>query len=59
MKAIKEKEEKSALEQLREIRDEISAETQDMTFPELKKYIEYQLEESLHPKKVWINYDLP
>ena len=46
--------EKSTLEQLREIRDKISAETQNMTFAELKKYIEHQLQESLHPKAVWM-----
>ena len=53
MKTVKEKKEKSTLEQLREIRDKVSAETQNMTFVELKRYIEYQLQESLHPKTVW------
>ena len=46
-------EEKSMLEQLREIRDKISDETQNMTFSELKKYVESQLHESLFPKSVW------
>jgi len=53
MNAVEEKKEKSTLEQLREIRDKISAETQNMTFSELKKYVEYQLQESLYPKSVW------
>ena len=39
------------VEQLREIRDRISLEIQDMTFEQLKKYIDAQL--TLHPKKVW------
>ena len=53
MDTIEEKKEKSTLEQLREIRDKVSSETQNMTFSELKKYIEYQLQESLLPKSVW------
>ena len=48
-----EKKEKSMLEQLREIRDKVSAETQNMTFSELKKYIESHLQESLFPNTVW------
>ena len=35
---------KSMLEQLRDIRDKVSAETQNMTFLELKKYVDYQLQ---------------
>jgi len=46
-------EEKSTLEQLREIRDKVSDETQNMTFSEFKKYVESQLQESLFPKSVW------
>jgi hypothetical protein len=53
MKKSVEKKKKSTLEQLREIRDNVSAETQNMTFPELKKYVEFQLQESLFPKSVW------
>ena len=53
MSTVEEKREKSTLEQLREIRDEVSAETQNMTFLDLKKYVESQLQESLFPKKVW------
>jgi hypothetical protein len=53
MKTVEEKKEKSTLEQLREIRDKVSAETQNMTFSELKNYVEYQLQESLFPKSVW------
>jgi hypothetical protein len=54
MKTVEEKKEKSTLEQLREIRDRVSAETQNMTFSELKNYVEYQLQESLFPKSVWV-----
>ncbi|MCL4482239.1 MAG: hypothetical protein M1445_06425 [Bacteroidetes bacterium] len=45
--------EKSTLDQLREIRDKISVETQDMTFEQLKKYVEEQLSNTLHPSRVW------
>ena len=48
------KKEKTTIEQLRDIRDKMSAETQNMTFKELKEYIEPQLQESLHPKTVWM-----
>ncbi len=41
------------MEQLREIRDKISLETQDMTFEELQKYIDERLSGTLHPKEVW------
>ena len=54
MNTVEEKRGKSTLEQLREIRDKVSAETQNMTFPELKKYVESQLQESLFPKAVWV-----
>jgi hypothetical protein len=53
MNTVEEKGEKSTLEQLREIRDKVSAETQNMNFSELKKYVESQLHESLFPKTVW------
>ena len=53
MSMVEEKKEKSTLEQLREIRDKVSLETQNMTFSELKKYIESQLQESILPKSVW------
>ena len=53
MSKVEEKREKSTLEQLREIRDKVSAETQNMNFSELKKYVESQLQESLFPKMVW------
>jgi hypothetical protein len=53
MKAEKEKTEKSTIEQLREIRDKISAETQNMTFEQLKEYVEERLKETLHPTAVW------
>jgi len=51
MKKEKKKKEKSTLELLREIRDQISLETQDMTFEELKKYIEKQ--PTLFPNAIW------
>ena len=49
----KQKTEKSTNEQLREIRDKISVETQDMTFVQFQKYIEKQMKETLHPKANW------
>lgn len=45
------RQEKSAIEQLREIRDKISLDIQDMTFDQLKKYVEERL--TLHPTRVW------
>ena len=54
MNAKEEKKKQSMLEQLREIRDKVSNETQDMAFSELKKYVEFQLQESLFPKSVWV-----
>lgn len=42
---------KSTIEQLRDIREKISLDIQDMNFEELKKYIEKKL--TLHPKSVW------
>ena len=54
MSTVDGKREESTLEQLREIRDKVSAETQNMTFSELKKYVESQLQESLFPKTVWV-----
>lgn len=51
MKTKKKKKEKSAIEQLREIRDKISMDIQDMTFDELKKYVQERL--TLHHTSVW------
>ena len=51
------KKEKSTIEQLREIREKESDETKNMTFSELKKYVESQLQESLFLKSVWDLYD--
>ncbi len=51
MKTEKIKKEKSAIEQLREIRDKISLDIQDMTFDQLKKYVEERL--TLHPTSAW------
>jgi len=53
MKAEKQKNTKSTIELLREIRDKISAETQDMTFDQLKKYVDEYLTETLHPNVAW------
>jgi RNase adaptor protein for sRNA GlmZ degradation len=54
MKTKKSNTEKSTIEQLREIRDSISVETQNMTFAELKNYIDKQLsQKSLHPISTW------
>jgi Sec-independent protein translocase protein TatA len=44
---------KSTIEQLRDIRDKISAETQNMNLEELQKYIQEKMTETLHPKVVW------
>ncbi|MEI7663072.1 MAG: hypothetical protein WCK34_12770 [Bacteroidota bacterium] len=41
---------KSTVDQLREIRDKISAETQNMTFEQLQFYVEERLKETQHPK---------
>jgi hypothetical protein len=54
MNTKEEKKEKSKIEHLREIRDIVSAETQNMTFSELKKYVETQLQGSLFPTSVWM-----
>ena len=53
MNTVVEKKEKSTIEKLREIRNKVSDETQNMTFTELKKYVEHQLQKSLFPKSVW------
>ena len=43
-----------AVKMMREIRDKISAETQNMTFEELKKYIEARIKKSgLQPIGRW------
>jgi len=55
MKIEKGKKEKSAIEELRKIRDEISLDIQDMTFQQLKKYVEERL--TLHPKSAWRTLD--
>ena len=46
MKTIKKEKTYDAVKMMREIRDKISYETQDMTFSELKAYIQKQLAES-------------
>ncbi|WP_226995321.1 hypothetical protein, partial [Candidatus Symbiothrix dinenymphae] len=45
---------RSTIEQLRDIRDKVSAETQNMAFAELKQYINKHLNSSsLHSNAVW------
>jgi len=51
MKTEEKKLEKSATQLLREIRDKISLDIQDMTFNQLKKYIDDRLK--IHPKSAW------
>ena len=51
MKNTKKKKEKSAIQELRDIRDKIGLEIQDMTFEQLKNYIEKRL--TLHPARAW------
>jgi hypothetical protein len=46
MEMIKKQKTFDAVKMMREIRDKISAETQNMTFEELKAYIKKQLSES-------------
>ena len=48
-----EKNKRTMLEELRDIREKISAETQHMTFAELKKYLDARLQKSLHANAVW------
>ena len=51
MKTLKKIKSKSTVEQLRSIRDKINLDIQDMTFEQLKKYIDAKL--TLHPKSSW------
>ena len=53
METVAEKKEKTMIEQLREIRDNVSEETKNMSFSELKEYVECRLQDSLYPKTVW------
>lgn len=46
METIKKEKTFDAVKMMREIRDKISSETQNMTFPELKEYIKNKLRES-------------
>jgi len=46
METIKKEKAFDAVKMMREIRDQISAETENMTFEELKAYINKQLSES-------------
>ncbi len=45
------KTENSTVKELRDIRDKIGVEIKDMTYEELKKYVEEKL--TLHPTAVW------
>ena len=51
MKTAKKKKEKSTIQQLRDIRDKIGLDIQDMSFEQLKKYVAERL--TLHPTRVW------
>ncbi|MEI8203935.1 MAG: hypothetical protein WCH34_13025 [Bacteroidota bacterium] len=53
MKTNKKDKAKSTIEQLREIREKINDETQNMTYEQLQKYINDQLKDSIHPNAVW------
>ena len=44
---------KSTIETLREIRDKVSSETQNMTFEQLQKYIQEKLKDTIHPTANW------
>ena len=46
METIKKEKTFDAVKMMREIRDKISSETQNMTFAELKEYIKHKLKES-------------
>ena len=43
----------SAIETLREIRNKVNDETQNMTFDQFQKYIQEKLKETLHPSANW------
>ena len=47
----KDKKEKSILQQLRDIRDKLSVEIKDMTYEQLKDYLDRQ--KTLHPTRTW------
>lgn len=47
------KEEHNLLEQLREIRDQLSLEMKDMTLEQIKEYLKRK--ETLHPTGIWNN----
>ena len=47
----KDKKEKSAIEQLRDIRDKLSAEIKNMSYEQLKEY--FNKKTTLHPKAIW------
>jgi len=49
----KEKKQKSVLLQLRDIRDKLSLEIKDMTYEQLKEYLDKQ--KTLHPTVIWKN----
>lgn len=46
METIKEEKTFDAVKMMRDIRDKVSSETQNMTFAELKEYIETKIKES-------------
>jgi hypothetical protein len=50
-KEITKQEEKTLVEQMREIRDKVNLDIKDLTAAELKAYFDKQ--ETLHPKGLW------
>ena len=48
---MKEKKEKSVMQQLREIRDKLSVDIKDMTYEQLTEYLNRQ--KTLHPTATW------
>jgi hypothetical protein len=46
METIKKEKTFDAVKMMRDIRDKVSSETQNMTFPELKEYIQTKIKES-------------
>jgi len=51
MRGTKETKERSTVQQLREIREKIGIEIQDLTYEQLMKYIEKNTK--LHPTRIW------
>jgi hypothetical protein len=52
-KTIETKKEKTLTDELRQIRDKINLEIQDLSMEQLKEY--WKTKETLHPTRVWQN----